>query len=189
MSEKCNKLYMSIMNSAYRDTSIIKRIKVFVHIRGCNSCKTLYNEHVKIASSLHHIGELECPDSVINKVEKIVGKSNEETSFLFDFYSVFTRFSAKTIATSAVIILIAIVMAFFYRQGLQKSETINYPQAEVEKANLQAQQALVLIGKVLNSTQVKLKAEILPSRVAKPLNKSLGMINDLFKSGDKNEKN
>lgn len=190
MPEECNKFYSSVISAAYDDISVIKRIMVFYHLRKCSNCKKLYNENMVIAKTLHNLPELECSMSVIKKVQEVVGESKQEpATFIFDIYSIFSRISFKGMITSLVAIIIVIIFALFYRQNLQKSEAIKYPQSEIEKANLQAQQALVLIGKVLNSTQAKLKTDVLPAKVAKPLNRSLGVINDLFKSGDKNEKN
>ena len=59
-----------------------------------------------------------------------------------------------------------------------------YSQAEIELANKQARQTLMLVSKIFNSTQETVTEQIIPNRVIKPLNESLGYVNNLFKKGD-----
>jgi predicted anti-sigma-YlaC factor YlaD len=190
MSEKCKQKYDSIIKCVYREAAIFEWFEVYLHLKRCKSCKNLYIEHKIVATALRDLPEMECPESIIKKVEQTIGeKQFIKQSFAADFYSIFTRISFRTMVIGLVVVVVVIVFAMFYRNNFQSSQTIKYSTAEVEKANSQAQHALVLISKVLNSTQTRLENEILPKKVAKPLNKSFNVINDLFKSGDKNEKN
>ncbi|MCX6150441.1 MAG: hypothetical protein NTX22_07975 [Ignavibacteriales bacterium] len=190
MSEECKHIFIPIINTAYGDASIIQRLKVFHHLKKCSNCKSLYLEHKIAAEALHVLPEMECPDSIIQKIESRIGERKfEATSFLVDFYSIFTRVSYKTAIVSVVTIAVLVVFAISLRNNNKSNDATKYSTLEVEHANEQAKQALALVGKVLNSTQSRLEKEILTKQVANPLNKSLNAINDLFKSGEKNEKN
>lgn len=188
MNKNCEKLTGSIIKTAYGEASLLEMIKIRIHLRKCTDCKNHFREHKLAAEALHSLPEPECPDRVLNKVLSAIGEDKfEKPSFAFDFYSIFARVSIGKIAGGLVIIVLIIVFALFYRNNYENMETKKYSEAQIEKANIQAQQALVLIGKVFNSTQAKLGNEILPEKVAKPISKSFYVINDLFKSGDKNE--
>jgi hypothetical protein len=188
MNKNCEKFTDSIIKAAYHEASLLEKIIVRFHLRKCNDCKNLFREHKLTAKALHRLPEPECPDIVLKQVLSAIGENKfEKPSFIFDFYSIFTRVSFGKIAGGLVIVVVIIVFALFYRNNYKNVESGKYSEAQIEKANIQAQQALVLIGNVFNSTQAKLEDKILPEKVARPINKSFYVINDLFKSGDKNE--
>jgi len=190
MNKVCERYTGLIVKAAYSDASFIERIKVYLHLRKCKICKNLYNEHKIAAKALQQLPEYECPAPVIEKVQSVIGEKQTATpSFIIDFYSIFERISVRKIAGGLIIIILVVAFAILYRQNYKSLESKKYTKAQIEKANIQAQQALIIIGNVINSTQAKLEKEILPEKVSKPINKSFYVISDLFKSGDKNESN
>jgi hypothetical protein len=188
MNKICEKYTVSIIKAAYKDASFAERIRVRFHLRRCEECRNLFREHNVVAKALHQVPELECPDILIKKaLSEVNDGKTYQPSFLYDLFSILARFSFRKMAVGFAVIVIIVVFALLNRDYIKSDGSREYSEAQIEKANIQARQALAIISSVLNTTQTKLKNEILPEKVAKPINKSLYVINDLFNSGDKNE--
>jgi len=189
MNEKCKKLEPYIINAAFNDGKLIEKLKVYFHKQHCSSCNSLYNEYKTASTAIHKLPVIDCPDDVISRTEKLIGKSGfTAPSFLLDVATIFTRINFKTAAAGFLIVICFTVGIILFRN---KNETApaQYSSGEISKANHQAQQALALVGKILNGTQSKLKDEIISKHIAKPLEKSITVINNLFEPGGKNENN
>jgi len=189
MNEKCKKLEPYIINAAFNDGKLIEKIKAHFHLQHCDKCKSLYNEYKTASNAIHKLPVIDCPDDIIKRTEKIIGKSGFTTpSFLLDVATIFTRINFRTVVVSFLIVICFTVGILLFRN---KSETAQaqYSSEEISKANNQAQHALALVGKILNGTQSKLNDEIISKHIAKPLGKSITVINNLFESGGKNENN
>jgi hypothetical protein len=189
MNDKCKKLEPLIINAAFGDGSLLEKTKVRFHLHNCGECKGLYNEYKSASAAIHKLPVIDCPDEIIKKVEKRIGKTDfTAPSFILDIATIFARINYKTFAASFLIIICFTVGVFLLRDKRENSGQ-QYSSEEIKQASHQAQQALALVGKILNSTQSKLNDEVISKHIAKPLGKSITVINDLFETGGKNESN
>lgn len=189
MNEICKKLEPLIINAAFGDGSFLEKIKVHFHIQSCKECNSLYNEYKSASSAIHKLPVIDCPDEVINKVERRIGKYGFTVpSFILDVATIFARFNFRTVAAGFLIIMCFTVGVFLLRDKKEIGRQ-QYSSEEIKQAGRQAQQALALVGKILNNTQSKLNDEVITKHIAKPLGKSITVINDLFEPGGKNENN
>jgi len=189
MTEKCKSIEPYIISAAFNDGKLHEILKTYFHIRYCKHCSALFKEYKDAAKAIHNLPVLNCPDELIHKTEKIIGKSGINTpSFILDVAAIFTRVRFRTIAAS-VVLVVCITIGLFLLRDRKEVKPLQYSNEEINKANYQAQQALAFVGKILNGTQAKLKDEVIPKHIAKPLEKSITAINNLFESGGKNESN
>lgn len=171
-----------IINAAYGSVNLFEKIKVWFLIKQNEELKSLYKEYKTTADSIHSLPHEEMPDYILERVEHSIKNSIQinENSFISDLLSIFLTKPQIVFVTTAVVIGLMISSIFVREQHFNNQ----YSQAEIELANKQAHEALLLVSKIFNSTQTTLTEEILPNRVVKPLNESFGYVNDLFKKGD-----
>ena len=172
----------SVVNAAYGSSSITEKIKVWFLLRKHNELKELYDDYKSTANSVHSIGTEEIPTYVLDKVESVTGVTITENKdgFLSDLTSILFAKPQLVFVATAIVVGVLLTSVFF-KEPVQES---NYSTLEIELANKQAREALMLVSKIFNSTQATITEEIIPNRVVKPINESLGYINDLFKKGD-----
>jgi hypothetical protein len=172
----------SVVNAAYGSCSIFDRVKVWFLIKKHAELNELYNDYRSTANSVHSMWTEEVPTYVLDKVESVTGVTitGNKDGFFSDLTSIlFAKPQLVFIATAIVIGVL--LTSVFFKEPVQEN---NYSSVEIELANKQAREALMLVSKIFNSTQATITEEIIPNRVVKPINESLGYINDLFKKGD-----
>ena len=84
-------------------------------------------------------------------------------------------------AAATVVLAVIIFLGIFANRSIQHQ----YTKAEIEYADKQARQALDIVSKIFNQTNVTLKEDVLNSRVAKPIRESMGIVNGLFTTDNK----
>lgn len=171
-----------IINAAYGSVNVIEKIKVWFLIKQDEELNSLYKEYKATADSIHSLPHEEMPDYILERVEHSINNSIQvnENSFISDLLNIFLTRPQIVFVATAVVIGLMISSIFVKEQHIDNQ----YSQAEIELANKQARETLMLVSKIFNSTHTTLTEEILPNRVVKPLNESFGYVNDLFKKGD-----
>ncbi|MDP3583149.1 MAG: hypothetical protein Q8S39_14535, partial [Ignavibacteria bacterium] len=103
--------------------------------------------------------------------------------FLNDLYTIAF---ARPVVSLAVVLVVISAITF----GIIRNKTVEYEftEAEVIEADKQAQQALAIVSNIFEQTKTTLEDDVLGNKVSKPLNKGLGIINNLFE-GENNEIN
>ncbi len=176
-----DKLLEKIISVAYGDATWIEKIKIHRLAKENSEVKELLENYERTASEVHKLTEEDCPDELLIKIRSktlnVVKKSN---TFTADFFSIIFR--RPVISAAATIVLVVfILLEIFHNESMQ----YQYSRAEVELADKQARQALAIVGRIFNQTNVTLKEEVLNSRVAKPIQESMGIVNGLFTSTNK----
>jgi hypothetical protein len=121
-------------------------------------------------------------DLVRNVLRKNIPSSKNNTAFLFDLYS--TVFSRPIIsAVTTIVIITAIITTLIVNKPVQVN--YNYSQTEINDADLQARKAFDIVGRFFKQTKSTLENEIMGERVAKPINKGIGIVNNLFEGEPK----
>ncbi len=172
-----------IVLTAYGDADPKVSKEVFELIEKNESAKKAYYDFKRTAHQVKQIKTENCPDYLIKKVEeKIHFKKIEKNSLTQNLIFSFFSNPAKSFLVSAMLIAIVVFGIFF---GEQKQQNFDYAQAR--QAEFQAKDALAKVGNILNKTQSVLINDIIPQKVSEPFNESFKVINNLIKSGDKNE--
>lgn len=177
--------------AANKDLPVIKRIKVYAHIRNCADCNREFYEYKQMSGLMNELPAYSAPERLVKDIENKTGVKTSEPSILEDLFSIVLYSRIKYAASAAVIIVIIGIILFrtdFRMPVLSKTEKY-YSSAEIDAANLKTQEALSILGKFLNKTQDQFKNEILGAKVSRPLNKGINTVTDIFKNGDKNETN
>lgn len=175
-----------IINAAYGGITLFEKLKAKKLMRENPALKKFYDEYKSTADSVHQLEKEKMPASILQNAEKTteVNITRKEYSFFNDLTTIF--FSKPQLAFIATAIVAALlIFSVITKQNnsidFDKSE---YTKNEVELANRQAKQTLMLVSQILSSTQASVTEEIIPNRVIKPINESFEYVNDLFKKGD-----
>ena len=174
-------LLSEIICSAYGDAPVSKRIKIFLLRKFIPAVEITYNKHRKIALEIKNIKEEKCPDQIVKSVFSQTGiKSGTKHYFWEDVYSIYLL---KPVFSFTIVLLITAGLIF---SVLRNPEKVKYTTAEIELADKQARETLLLVSAIFNKTSSTLTNDILPEQVAKRINKGVNVIEDLFKE-NKNE--
>ncbi len=171
-----------IIAAAYKDASWLDRISVWRLTSQNEEARILFKSYRATAEAVSKLSEEECPSYLIKTID---GKAEKATpnNFLNDLYSIV--FACPAISLAMVLVIVSIIMF-----GVIRNQTVEYEfsQAEVVEADKQAQQALAIVGNIFKQTKTTLENDVLGDKVAKPLNKGLGILNNIFE-GEQNEIN
>lgn len=171
-----------VITVAYGSANFFDTIKAWFLIKKHDELKAIYDEYRLTANSVHSLHD-EMPNHILDKVELATGVelSKGKDGFFSDLTGIFLAKPQIVFIATAIVVALLVSSVFFKEH--QQIDT-QYSQAEIELANKQARQTLMLVSKIFNSTQETVTEEIIPNRVVKPLNESLGYVNNLFKQGD-----
>ncbi|MFZ1289284.1 MAG: hypothetical protein WAR79_04310 [Melioribacteraceae bacterium] len=173
-----------IIDVAYGNASLLDKIKIYLMSLKDSEIKITLNEYRKTFAATRNLELEECPDSVINKVSKLLSSERIDShSMLSDVYTIIFRRPVIS-GAFAVVFVLAIVSTFIFKRPEIKQ---HYTKQEIEIADLQVKQSFALISNVLNKTKNTVEQEVLANRVSKPITKSLYLVNDYLKGENKNE--
>lgn len=180
--ELSEKMKNKIIAAAYKDASWPDRIRVWRLVSKNEEAKTLFESYRATADAVSKLSEEECPSSVIKTVEEQT-KKTISNNFITDLYLVV--FARPAISLAMIFVIISAITF-----GIIRNQTVEYEfsQAEVIEADKQAQQALAIVGNIFKQTKTTLENDVLGDKVAKPLNKGFGILNNIFE-GEQNEIN
>lgn len=182
--EITEELKNKIIAAAYKDASWHDRFLVWRLISRNEEAKEIFDSYRATALEVAKLTEEECPELVLNSAkEKTVFVKTKKAGFLNDLYTITF---ARPVVSLAVVLVVISAITF----GIIRNKTVEYEftEAEVIEADKQAQQALAIVGNIFEQTRSTLEDDVLGNKVAAPLNKGLGIINNLFE-GEKNEIN
>lgn len=173
-----------IISVAYGDCTFAERVKLWFLLKKSPGLKTLFEEYKTTADKVKNLSVTEYENaSFLNefvkpKINLFDDSPVEKTASLF---------IRKPFAFSSAVVLTvaAITLGIIFNKPLNSPQ---YSEEEIARANMQVKESLALIGTVLNKTQNTIEEEIFSKRVAKPINKGINTVNNLFSNGGKNEK-
>lgn len=171
-----DKLLEKIISVAYGDASLIDKVFIRRLAKRNSEVKEILESYIQTASEVHKLKDEECPNELLSGIKyrtfDVIKSSN---SFTSDLYSIIFR--QPFISAATVIILVGVILlGIFQKESVQ----YHYTTAEIKLADKQAKQALAIVGKVFNQTNITLKEEVLSSHVIKPIQESMGIVNGLF---------
>ncbi|GJQ63052.1 MAG: hypothetical protein SCALA702_21050 [Melioribacteraceae bacterium] len=174
-----------IIRGAYGELNFFEKRKLKKMLHDAPELVEVYNEYKKSADTIKHDNSESLSNDFENKLYRKTGIENKTGSTLFeDFLFVLVNKPIKFSAAFSVILVI-VLTSIFTDLRLQERE---YTDSEILAANKEASEVLLLVSKVFNETREEFAEGVLKSRVARPLQKGIGIVNTILTNGDKNEK-
>jgi len=174
-------LLNKIISVAYGDADLFDKLLVDRLAKKHSEVKVLLNEYKKTACDVKKIKEEKCPNEILVRIkDKTIDVNKNSKTFFSDFFSVI--FVSPVVSTALVLVVVGVVL---YGVFVKTPHEHNYSQKEIELADKQTKQALAIVGKIFNETNITLKEEVFKSRVTKPIRESMNVVNELFAPADK----
>ena len=180
------KLLNRIISVAYGDATIAEKVKIYFLSRNNEEVKTTLEKYKLTAQQINNLDLEECPKEIIKNTASFTEQNvTKEKSILFDLYTfIFGRPAlASMIAT---VFILAIISTFVFNRPEIKQQ---YSPQEIELADTQVKQSLVMIAAVFNKTRTTIETEILTEQVGVPVHKGFNLVNNLFIGENSYEKN
>jgi hypothetical protein len=158
-----------IIAVAYKDAPLIDRMRIYSLAKKNPEVKKLLNEYRRTANSVKKVPLGKCPDAVIKSLE--IKSRGENKSFIL-----------KPVYAFAITVLVISTLVIVLLNQSKEKEHI-YTKAEIELAEEQVKTSLAIVNRVFKKTEDLIEEDILPKRVAKPIYKSLSIINKVLIGG------
>ncbi|MCK5086621.1 MAG: hypothetical protein KAQ90_03825 [Melioribacteraceae bacterium] len=181
-SEISGELLEKIIATAYGNSPLLDRIKIYNLARKYPDVKILLDEYKQTASGVHSISKEEYPHSVSKIFRENTGFEQKKKSVFADIYAII--FSKPFVsATATVILIIAIITSMFINNNMYNG----YSLQDIERANRETKQALLIVSNIFNKTEKSLREDIIAKQVSKPIQEGINKVNYLFIKETKNE--
>jgi hypothetical protein len=173
MPDKKNKIdediFNKIISAAYGDAGLIDRLKIYFLIKKNEEAKRIFNDYRITAANVKKIPLEECPDSIIESLK--IKTTRAKNPLIFKPVYVF----------SITLIIVSTFVAILLFSNKEKERV--YTKAEIELAEKQVKESLVIVNRIFKKTEKLIQEEVLPKRIGKPIHKSLTIINDVLTGG------
>ena len=176
--EISEELLDSIISVAYGSASFREKIRIEKLASENVEVKGLLNEYKRTANAVHSIQKEE-----YNGELKLEIDSEQSKSILAELYLIMIGKPMIT-AVATLLLIFAITFSLFNNQELSYG---GYSFAEVEKANYESKQALMIINKIFSEAEKRLTNDILINEVSKPIREGMNTVNKLFYKEKENE--
>jgi hypothetical protein len=168
-----------IISVAYGDANLFEKFRIyFLAIRN-SEVKRLLAEYKSTAQAVQTLNQDECPLNIIENIKMNTGIEKED--FLESTSRFFYVLFYKPVITIAAIMVLVFGITFFL--FLNKTSKTQYSQIQIQLAEKQVKQSLVLVNRIFNRTADKVENDILKEQVAKPVHEGISTINNLFNGG------
>jgi hypothetical protein len=173
------KLLNRIISVAYGDANLIDKIRIYYLASRNAEINRLLVEYKITAKAIGNLEQKNCPDEILENVKINTGTSRQ------GLYSPVIKFLDSLIykplfSTALILILVGGTALFILFNDINKSQ---YSKMQIQLAEKQVKQSLVLVNKIFNRTTNKLENDILKKQVAKPVHEGVATINELFRGG------
>jgi len=173
---KFNKTKLSeaeLISSAYGDANIFTRLKILYLRKKHPELKALFCEYKSTAKLLKNIVPEDCPDTLLPTSLK----QNRKQYHPYLIKVLLGLINKPALPAAAFLILIFITLFSVLKTSPEQS----FSQLEVELANKQVKQTLVLVNSVFRTSTKQLRKNILSEKVANPINEGMNIIEDYIK--------
>lgn len=177
------KMMNKIISVAYGDATLKDKFMVKRAAGRNPEIQAALDSYRHTAEEVGALSEEEFSNDLVKSVlRKNILSTKNNSTFLFDLY--YTFFSRPIISVVTTIVLItAITVTLIVNKPVQVN--YRYSPTEINNAELQARKAFDIVGKFFKQTKSTLEKEIMGERVAKPINKGIGIVNNLFEGDTK----
>ena len=176
-SKISEELHNRIISVAYGSASFLEKRRIEKLASKNEDINQLLIEYRSTANAVHAIKKEEYRGEL--KIKTI----DPGRTILDDIYFVLIGKPVILVVSTALIIF-AITFSLFNNKELTYE---GFSIAEVQRANLETKQALLIVNNIFSKTENKIKYDILTKEVSKPINEGMSTVNKLFKKEKKNE--
>ena len=167
-----------IISVAYGSASFLEKRRIEKLASENETIQELLNEYKSTANVVHSIPKEEYSGKL--KIKTI----HESSKSIFD--DIYQILIGKPLvsAIATILLIFAITFSLFNNKELTYE---GYSLAEVQKANFESKQALLIVNKIFSKTKKQLTDDILIKEVSKPIKEGMNTVNRLFKKEKRNE--
>jgi hypothetical protein len=177
-SEISEELLDRIISVAYGSASFFQKRKIEKLASEDEIIKKILDEYRNTANEVHSIKK-----EIYTEKSKVQNIAETEKTIFDEVYQILLGRPATTVI-AAILLIVAFAFSLFLNKELTYQ---NYSLAEIERANLESKQALMIVSEIFSKTEKKLTNEILINEVSKPINEGINAVNKLFYKEKKNE--
>lgn len=167
-----------IISVAYGNASFIEKYKISRLASKDESINEILVQYRETAKAVHSIPKEEYDGTRFVKPISVSRKS------IFDDIYLIVIGKPVVSMVASILLIVAITFAVINNRELKYD---NYSVAEVERANLETKQALIIVNKIFSKTGSLIKYDILGNEVSKPIKNGMNTVNKLFNKEIKNE--
>ena len=167
-----------IISVAYGSASYIEKRRIEKLASEDKTIQELLSEYKKTANAVHSI-----PLEEYNGKLKIQTITDSNKSIFDDIYQILIGKPLVSVAAT-ILLIFAITFSLFNNRELTYE---GYSLAEVQKANIESKQALMIVNEIFSKTKEQLTNDILINEVSKPIKEGIKTVDKLFYKEKKNE--
>ncbi len=177
-SKVSEELLDRIISVAYGSASFLEKRRIEKLASENETIQELVNEYKNTANAAHSIQKEEYKGKL--KIQTI---SDSNLSIFDDIYQILIG-KPLVSAAATILLIFAITFSLFNNRELTYE---GYTLAEVQKANYESKQALLIVNKIFSKTKKQLTEDILINEVSKPIKEGMNTVNKLFIKEKRNE--
>ncbi len=168
-----------IISVAYGDAGFFEKVRIYLLASRNSEVNRLLNEYKRTVKALHTLEQDECPAEVLDKVKISTGLDKNVPSRLsFNFF--YPLFYKPVFSAIAILVFISGIVFFLLIHNTNEN---SYSKSQIQLAEKQVKQSLVLVNRVFNRTADTIENDVLKEQVAKPVHEGISTINNLFNGG------
>ena len=168
-----------IISVAYGDAGFIDKIRIYFLAARNKEINRLLVEYKITAGAIKNIEKKDCPDEILENVKNNTG-FEKEGLFTPAKNFLYTLIYKPVFTTVVILVMASFITLFFLFNNTSRNK---YSEKQIQLAEKQVKQSLVLVNKIFNRTANKLENDILKEQVAKPVHEGVSTINELFRGG------
>ena len=167
-----------IISVAYGSASFLEKRRIEKLASENETIQELLEEYKRTANAVHSI-----PKEEYNGELKIKAITDSNKSIIDDIYQILIG-KPLVSAAATILLIFAITFSLFNNRELTYE---GYSLAEIQKANIESKQALMIVNEIFSKTKEQLTNDILINEVSKPIKEGMNTVNKLFYKEKKNE--
>ena len=171
-------LHDRIISVAYGSASFLEKRRIEKLASENETIQELLEEYKSTANAVHSIAKEE-----YNGELKIKAITDSNKSIFDDIYQILIG-KPLVSAAATILLIFAITFSLFNNRELTYE---GYSLAEVQKANFESRQALMIVNEIFSKTKEQLTNDILINEVSKPIKDGMNTVNKLFKQEKQDE--
>ncbi len=183
-TQRCSFDEEKIIGAAYGDSGLVDRLRVFLHLKRCGECNSLYREYKRTAVTFTSLKRQECPSTVTDRVENRIGIKKNNNANLFDrmLDFIFYRPAYVLSGTSFLVVItvfLTVQLSHMYTPGPEQF----YTNSEIRTAQEEIEKTFAMIVPVVHYAQVDIRDKIIMLQIVPPVRQSVEKSNQLFIEG------
>lgn len=183
-TQRCSFDEEKIISAAYGDSGLGDRLRVFLHLKRCGKCNSLYREYKRTAVTFTSLKQQKCPSTVTDRVENRIGIKKNNNVNLFDRMLDFIFYKPNYALSGTVLLIIITVFLSVQLSDMYTTMPEHYyTDAEIRKAHEEIEKTFAMIVPVVHNAQVDIRDKIIMSQIVPPVRRSVEKTNQLFIQG------